>query len=201
MKSKNALLIFLMLALMSNTMNAQETKSGKNEIRLGYGFLTGPEIANSIFSLFPAIGMSIWKDTIKDYNCSFYGVADLEYHRHINSWLSVGASVSVNPISTYIKSKKGYESTWNYYLITVMPRIDFIYMNKGIFSMYSGIQVGASLILWQDRQGSSQISDAGITPAFHLNGFGMRIGKEIGFYMEWGYGFRGIVNFGVSGKF
>ncbi|HNX85330.1 MAG TPA: hypothetical protein PKN12_00215 [Bacteroidales bacterium] len=29
----------------------------------------------------------------------------------------------------------------------------------------------------------------------------IRVGKEIGAYMEWGFGFRGLVNFGVSGKF
>ncbi len=34
-----------------------------------------------------------------------------------------------------------------------------------------------------------------------VNLFGIRIGKEIGAFMEWGFGFRGMVNVGISGKF
>ncbi|MEI7500821.1 MAG: hypothetical protein WCK84_10285 [Bacteroidota bacterium] len=201
MKSKTFLLIALALLVVSNSINAQEIKQGKNEIRLGYGALTAPEMANSLMGIWPAIGITIFKDTIKDYTCSFYGDLNIEYHRHLKPWIAVGAGVSVNPISTFIRTTKGGELTWNYYLITVMPRVDFYYLNKGIFTMYSGIQAGASLILWQDRQGSTVYTDSGISAAFHVNAFGIRIGKEMGAFMEWGFGFRGIVNVGISGKF
>jgi len=201
MKIKTFLIFLIVLSIAGNDCFAQETTKGKNEITLGYGVLTGVEMANAIFSIWPAIGISIGKDSIQDYYCSFYGAPDLEYHRFLKRWLSVGVSLSVNPISTVIKTKSGRELTWNYYVITLMPRIDFIYLNKGIFSMYSGIQAGAALALFQDRQGGGTVNDFGISPAFHVNLFGMRIGKEIGAFMECGYGFRGIVNFGVSGKF
>jgi len=201
MKSKTIILLMLCLLTLSASSEAQETKNGKNEIRLGYGVLTAPEMANSLMSVWPAIGMTIWKDTISDYNCSFYGVLSLEYKRYIKPWVSVGISLSVNPISTLIKTKHDKELTWNYYLINVLPRLDFQYVNKGIFSMYSGIQAGATVILWQDREGSTNLTDTGVGFAYHVNAFGMRIGKEFGAYMEWGFGFRGIVNVGISGKF
>ncbi|MCX6278046.1 MAG: hypothetical protein NT004_08105 [Bacteroidetes bacterium] len=201
MKSKTILLLMLCFVTLNSSIYAQETKKGKNEIRLGYGVLTAPEMANSLMSVWPAIGMTIWKDTISDYNCSFYGVLSLEYNRHLKPWISIGLSLSVNPISTLIRTKSGNELTWNYYLINVLPRVDFHYVNKGIFSMYSGVQAGATVILWQDRKGSTNSNDTGVGFAFHVNAFGMRIGKEFGAFMEWGYGFRGIVNVGISGKF
>ncbi|MCK9421724.1 MAG: hypothetical protein M0Q38_03930 [Bacteroidales bacterium] len=201
MKKRPFVLLALALVLIGASVNAQDYKPGKNEITLGYGAFTGVEMANALFSIWPALGMTIGKDTLKDYNCSFYGLGDLEYLRWVNPWLRVGASLSVNPVSTLITTKSGRELTWNYYFITVMPRIDFVYFSKGIFSMYSGLQAGASLILWSDRQGSATINDSGLSAAFHLNAFGMRLGKEIGAYMEWGYGFRGTFNIGISGKF
>jgi hypothetical protein len=201
MKSITIVLLALVIMLLGNSVNAQEIQPGKNEITLGYGGLTGVEMANSLFSIWPAIGMSIGKDSIKDYTNSFYGLADLEYLRILKPWLRVGVSLSINPISTIIKTKSGRELTWNYYVFSVMPRIDFIYLRKGIFSMYSGLQGGAALVLWQDKQGSSTITDSGITPAFHVNFFGIRVGKEIGAFMEWGMGFRGVFNVGISGKF
>ncbi|MEI7982911.1 MAG: hypothetical protein WCI71_14760 [Bacteroidota bacterium] len=201
MKSKTIGLLTIVLVFLTISMKAQEYKPGKNEVTLGYGAFTGVEMANALFSIWPAMGMTIGKDSIKDYNCSFYGVGDVEYLRFVKPWLRVGASLSVNPISTIITTKSGRELTWNYYVISVMPRIDFVYLNKGIFSMYSGIQVGASLILWRDRQGSATFTDSGVSAAFHINAFGIRVGKEIGAYMEWGYGFRGTFNVGISGKF
>jgi hypothetical protein len=201
MTTKTLFLCFFTLLVMATSVSAHDAPKANNEIRLGYGVLTGPEIANSLMSVWPAIGISIFKDTITDYRCSFYGAAGLEYMRIIKPWLHVGATFSVNPISTYLKGRSGFEFTYNYYLFTLMPRVDFCYINKGIFSMYSGVQAGASYIFWQDRNGNSTSTDAGFSFAYHVNALGIRVGKEIGAYMEWGFGFRGIVNFGVSGRF
>ena len=197
------IILFFSLVIVTVNLSAQsqDLNPGKNQIRLGYGVLTAPEMANSLMSVWPAIGMTIWKDTITDYVCSFYGVASLEYLRHLKPWVAVGISLSVNPISTLITTKHGKELTWNYYLLNVMPRVDFYYLNKGIFSMYSGVQAGATVIFWQDRLGSANMTDSGVTFAYHVNAFGIRIGKEFGAYMEWGFGFRGVVNAGISAKF
>ncbi len=201
MKTTATLVVLALLITGLNESFAQNENTGKNEIRVGYGLLTGPEMANSLFSLWPAIGVSIWKDTIKDYNCSFRGAVTVEYNRFVKPWCTVGASLSINPISTLITTKHGYEMTWSYYLISIMPKVNFIYFNKGPVSMYSGIEAGCSLILWRDRQGAVTMNDTGLSAAFQINGFGIRVGREIGGFVEWGYGFRGIVNFGLSARF
>lgn len=201
MRTKIVFPCLLALLLFSSTGYSQDQPSNKNEIRLGYGMLTGPEMANSIMSIWPAIGMEILKDTIKDYTCSFYGTPFFEYNRFLKPWVSLGGSLSFNPISTAITSTNKHEFTYNYYLITIMPKVTFYYLNKGIFSMYSGLEAGGSLILWKDRQGCTTMSDQGFTVAFQVTGFGVRIGKDIGGFMEWGIGFRGVVNFGLSARF
>jgi len=202
MKKNVLFCVVIAVTFLAETSVAQENPLPKNEIRVEYGMLTGVEMANAIYSIWPAIGISvISRDTIADYSPSFYGVAGMEYIRHLKPWISIGTSVSLNPINTYIRSKKGYEFTYSYYCLSVLPRVDFYYMNKGMFSMYSGIQVGASFIFWTDKKGNTTDTDFGVSPAFHINAFGIRVGKDIGGFMEWGYGFRGVFNFGVSAKF
>lgn len=201
MRTKIVFTCLFALLILSSTGYSQDHATNKNEIRLGYGMLTGPEMANSLMSIWPAIGMEIFKDTIKDYTCSFYGTPFFEYNRVLQPWISLGGSLSFNPISTAITSTNKHEFTYNYYLISIMPKVTFFYMNKGIISMYSGLEAGAALILWKDRQGHSTMSDQGFTMAFHVTGFGVRVGKDIGGFMEWGIGFRGVVNFGLSARF
>jgi hypothetical protein len=201
MKLKHFLAVIVACLLLTTSTMSQVTSSSKNEIRLGYGVLTMPELANTLFSVFPAIGIEIARDTITDYICSAYGVASLEYTRAVAPWCRVGASLTVNPISTIMKTKKGFDLTYSYYVFSLMPRVDFCYVNKGIFSMYSGLQAGVGFIYFQDRQGNSTLTDQGVNFAYHVNAIGIRVGKEIGAYMEWGFGFRGIVNLGISGRF
>jgi len=202
MKAKILLIVLFAIAIDGNKSFAQDMTTGKNEVRIGYGMLTGVEMANAVYSIWPTIGISgILRDTIADFSPSFYGVADMEYSRRLKPWISIGGSISLNPVNTYVRSKKGFEYTWTYYCFSVMPRVDFYYLNKGVFSMYSGIQVGASFIFWSDKTGNTSDNDFGVSPAFHINAFGIRVGKDIGGFVEWGYGFRGVVNFGLSAKF
>lgn len=201
MKTKTLLSFIIAMTVMTINSVAQQESAGKNEVRLGYGVVTGPEVANALFSIWGTVGYSIMKDTIVDYTCSMYGIPTLEYNRKLNPWLSIGASLSVNPINTFMRGKSGVEFTFTYYQVPIMARIDFHYFNKGLVSMYSGLQGGGNLLIFQDRKGFSTVTDTGFGVAWHVNAFGIRIGKTIGAYMEWGVGYRGIVNFGISGQF
>ena len=197
------MLILVLLLAAGTGAFSQDKKAAfpRDEARIGYGLLTGPEFFNALFATWPAIGIKIAQDTITDYTASMYGVATLEYDRYLAKWISIGGSFSVNPITTLIKTKNGVNLTWNYYLFNVMPKVSFYYLNTEIISLYSGIEAGASFVFWYDRQGSVTKTDLGVVPAFHVNVFGIRMGKQIGGFMEWGYGYRGVVNFGVSARF
>lgn len=203
MKISYMMIAIMILAMMVRAVQAQEAsqKMNQNEIRIGYGVLTGPEIANSLFSLWPAIGIDISKDTIKDYNSTFHGLSTLEYQRFAAGWISLGGSLSINPVGTVITTNHGLNLTWNYYILNLMPKVSLYYLNRETVALYSGVEAGGALVFWRDRQGSSVKTDVAFMPAFHINALGVRIGKQIGGFMEWGFGYRGIVNFGVSARF
>ena len=207
MRAISITVFFLMFLLLSPALLAQETNLSKNdfpknEINLGYGMLTGVEIANAMaFPMFGIMGIAIMRDTIKDFNPSAYGCVSFNYQRYITRWVSVGGTLSLNPVTMQLTSKHGLDLSYSMYLLSVMPRVNFYYINKGLFSLYSGLEAGCTLGVYSDRSGTSNQNSFGSTFAFQLNTIGMRIGKEIGGYMEFGFGFRGMVNFGISGRF
>ena len=67
--------------------------------------------------------------------------------------------------------------------------------------MYSGIGLGYAFMKdkYTTDDGSDEIKNSGEF-AFHINAFGVRFGKNIGGYVEVGYGYKGLVNLGVSFK-
>lgn len=202
MKTKPTLVIAMLLSV-AVTLSAQNNtgKPNANEVRISYGILTMPEMFNSMMATWSAIGISISMDSVTDYNTSLHGVATLEYNRFVSKWLTVGGSMSINPINTVLKTKSDLTLTWSYYVFNVMPKVNFYYINKDMISLYSGIEAGLATIMWTDRQGSTTKTDFGFTTAFHVNAFGIRVGKQIGGFMEWGFGFRGVANFGLSARF
>lgn len=202
MKFKHAVPMIMLLVL-GYSACAQETtgSTNRNEVRIGYGILTMPEMLNSLAATWSAIGISISMDSITDYSSSLHGVATLEYNRFVTKWLTVGGSLSVNPVNTVLKTKSDLLLTWSYYLFNIMPKVNVYYLNRDMIALYSGIEVGLSSIMWTDRQGNATQTDLGFSTAFHVNAFGIRIGKQIGGFMEWGFGFRGVVNLGLSARF
>jgi hypothetical protein len=201
MKNTHIFTLIMVFGVMTISVYAQEKgHENRNEFRFGYGMVTAPEVANSLLTLWPAIGIKIL-DSITDYNASFHGVANMDYNRKIAKWCTLGGSLSINPVSTIITTKGGLNLTWNYYIFNLMPRINFCYLNREMVTLYSGLEAGAALVFWKDRKGPETLTDTDIIPAYHINFFGLRVGKQIAGFIEWGYGHRGMVNVGVSARY
>ena len=85
--------------------------------------------------------------------------------------------------------------------ITASFELQYRYVNNGFFQMYSGIGVG--LIAGKERftseiEGVNSDSRNMSLPGYQLNLAGVRFGKRLGVYLELGYGYKGIMNIGIS---
>ena len=67
--------------------------------------------------------------------------------------------------------------------------------------MYSGLAFGYAFqnIQYMPIEGEEEVENPG-KMAFHINAIGFRFGKSIGGFLELGYGYKGILNFGFSLK-
>ncbi|MCF8236213.1 MAG: hypothetical protein K9G67_14550 [Bacteroidales bacterium] len=94
------------------------------------------------------------------------------------------------------KEKKG-EFRRDFYTIAAEGR--FSYLNASFFQMYSG--VGAGITFNTDKfisTDNSENSDTQTHFNFQINFLGLRVGNAFGAYAELGYGYKGIVNAGIS---
>lgn len=87
----------------------------------------------------------------------------------------------------------------NYY--SLMMGTNIYYLGPiHMVELYSGGYVGAYVNRASNNPEEIKIKEASEL-AYHINVLGVRVGKDIGAHIEFGYGFLGIVNAGISAQF
>jgi hypothetical protein len=194
---KKLLLICLLafLTIPANKLFAQQT--GKNEIALSYGVVSSDDIA-FIFSdiITSIVGYS-------NENIRSSGIINLSYRNVVRDRWLLGATVSYEKTQSdafVMNSQIGTEKDTYY---TVGLEAHYQYVHNPSFQMYSGF--GAAYTLAQAEvnrtDGNPNTSNKMYHFNFQVNLLGFRIGKAVGFFTELGFGYRGVVNAGLSARF
>jgi hypothetical protein len=181
-------------------VKAQETGDLKNDVRLSYGMTTSNEMALATGEILSIIFIAPFDST---YRCDVtgYGSFNVQYQYSVSKLIKVGATFAFNPGNFSIRFDKGSTQYSTNSFISLMPRVDFVYVNRGIFQLYSGLALGATYYHFKNNYSNKpDDSSSGLSFNFHVNGMGVRVGKSIGGFLEFGFGCLGIFNFGVSAK-
>jgi hypothetical protein len=197
--------IILAGMLLSSTLYAQEEFT-RHEVYGGYGFVSALDIS-----------IAIWSSLVSGFTgdssamSKSYGPIIAGYNYYPKSWVSIGPVVNYD---SFLMRSHDYDNsslTQQWHNISLMFRVDFHYANFKYVQLYSGFSVGGTAavltlvsrdngIVYLDKYKSRNTS-VGFLPAFQINVFGIRIGTFIGFFIELGFGYNGIINAGFSGKF
>jgi hypothetical protein len=87
-------------------------------------------------------------------------------------------------------------------LMSMIARIKFAYVNKGAIQVYSGVAIGITVDLNKVTfKGGPELTDKNLRPAGEVVLMGIRGGRKLGGFLEFGFGTNGIVKAGVSYKF
>lgn len=186
----------------------------KREFKLGYGVASVPEFA---FAFVNVIGVAIGSTLglavgdivsiivngqrtnvtitrIED-KSHLYGTFQVGYNRFVNKRLSLGVQASYTPIRfnniVYYSNNTTSTSTSRADFAQLFGRLDFHYIQKPRFQMYSGIMAGGLYV----------VSTQDFAWAAHANLLGFRFGKSHAFYTELGFGFSSTLTAGYSAKF
>ena len=172
----------------------------RNDIILGYGIPS-----TDMF-------MPVQSSTLDDYfpdarylrdNYSGTGVIGITYRRVSHSEMFLwGASVSYNATKGEMYYLGNYEGELKRNFITIAFEGHYRYQNLKKVQLYSGIGIGYSLgsetLTPPGESGKSSVSGSINRIAYQINAIGIRVGNNIGGFLELGYGYKGIVNMGVS---
>jgi hypothetical protein len=100
----------------------------------------------------------------------------------------------------------GYEdiSTWGSFL-TIAPELTVAYMDTRKdyirVRLYGSLSYGVS-ILGDNHTGIGEVDESGPKfYAFQITPFAVRVGRQVAGFVELGFGYKGIVNGGLSFRF
>ncbi len=85
--------------------------------------------------------------------------------------------------------------------ITGAFELQYRYVNNGSFQMYSGAGIGLTLgkeLFTAQAEGLTSDNRTMMLPGYQINLAGVRFGKRLAVYLELGYGYKGIMNVGLS---
>lgn len=214
---KNVLVLaFLLLAGLSSAQNSLDPgdyRLKKNELYASYGPppLSGTEIGVTVAyaildGVFDAI---LGTSDHEDY--SSFGTAQIGYTRLLSERFSLGLEVQYNRV--VIDGSSGGVLEYSHRLHIVQPqlRLDYRYISRPRFQMYSGgavgLMFGKGRTIQYDASGNVTSDDTdpwdfnsdGIP--FHINLMGFRFGRKTAFFTELGIGFNSLIRVGVASRF
>ena len=202
------LLIICFIALSISPVKAQEadqpnsTKGQKvlpNDFYAGYGagglfYWTGRMAHTS--------GYPSETGSQKFSNPSSIGAFLLGYNRSLSNVISVGFLFGLQNFTyTGTISSTLVKTDYQDLLLGGMARVLFCYLNKPAVHMYSGIGLGVTMNFGTATQTTGEVTDRKLFPGGQLTLMGIRFGRALGGFVEFGIGTIGIFNGGISYKF
>ena len=191
---KKHLIIISLLLVFSATIFAQDKK---HEIVLGYGIMTNYGIEEVIINITCVIVT--------------FGLYDIEYESGTGAFLfgyryfpiekfSIGIDGAYTKIKDVVKSHDTIVvGNINKHFYTLAPYAANYYIKKKKIRVYSGIMLGYTFGKdnYKSNDGAEENGNYGRI-AYQLNAIGVRFGTKVGGYVEIGYGYKGMLNFGLS---
>ena len=211
---KKFLYTVLILTLSSISLFGQSTRDKyqddfdyieylKNDIYIQYGTPTVVELTPMLQD-----NEFVSADGKHNFNANNYwysGVAAVGYNRFLNPYVYMGAYFGVNSAGmsySETKSEKiAYESTVVSY--TALVSGSWLFYRSGVTELSAGLYLGIS---YKDETHKNILSDFKpiekdqIKFAYHITAFKARFGNRFGGFVELGFGYRGIINAGLSIK-
>lgn len=206
MKRSTLLTILLACAMLAPfTVYSQESSQADrpNELYGGYGAFSVYYFNNHTSHEYASGGSYYYYESGDP---SSAGTLFLGYNRHMNKFISAGI------VFSYMYATNNLTGEYNYYdslvrtgtsadhLISCVSRLNFTYLTKPYLKVYSGVAIGVTVDLNKATIDGVEYSDRKIKPAGQLTLFGIRAGKALGGFLEFGVGSNGIITAGISYK-
>ncbi|AYN03773.1 outer membrane beta-barrel protein [Flavobacterium sp. 140616W15] len=194
MKKRLLLSIF---ASLSFILTSQAQEKGSSDLSVNIGFATSTELSN----LFTDILVSgLTGNQIKTGDIKAGPTLGITYRYAIaNRWM-VQADGFYQKMSQDIYVNNTKEGKANYTYITVGLGTDYRYISTNFFQMYSGVAVGYTSENIKNSGAQNSANGDGFIN-YQVNALGFRVGKKFAAFAELGFGYKGIVNTGVSYQF
>lgn len=189
------------LLILSCFMPLLAQEKGTSEFSLGYGRGSSTLIFYDIGEIF--VDVFSFGTVIYD-NEKSTGAIHLGYKYSISKHFSLGAMFVYEQITTDVKYTDDVIAKTTNETYTIAIESDIRYVSKEHFQMYSGLGFGYTI--GKQKYNSNSSSDPDYNDNVDLYNFqiialGVRAGKSFGGFAELGFGYKGLLNLGISYQF
>lgn len=199
------IIVLLSVLLSVICLHSQSSDLPNNRVSIGVGIGSVPDF-KGIF----ASNTEVYLKGISDYYFMYRSTVPLitaMYDRKCIAGLYLGWTFTYQYVKydTYLSSSatEGLPGTnmgnGNLSTYTFMARAMYTYLNRGLTNIYSGVELGISIYDIKNKE--LNLSKSSVDFAYQATLMGMSVGRKAAFYMEVGYGYRGIINGGVMFRF
>jgi len=130
------------------------------------------------------------------------------YRYWFNKRIGIGVHFAFdkNSVEAIHRDTIRHEWEWrvhNRYFYTVAMDVNWSYMCKPICQLYGNAGMGVTLVQFSDNKATDPDARLKQFPFFnmHISPFGVRVGRDIAGFAEFGWGYKGFINAGLSVKF
>lgn len=202
---KIKILFVLAITMLSVTVFAQEiVPFRKTELVISYGAYSIPDISFELGAFEKVfIHGDFSKDSVRFSDASSSGSISAGYHRYLGKIVAIGFSATINAIRHSIEFDRETSFRSSATVVSFMPAINFHYIRTNLFSVYGGGSAGVAAWIYATDYTDNSLNSSGIKwmLAYQLTLIGMRVGKDVGGFVEMGCGYQGMVKAGLSLKF
>lgn len=173
---------------------AQESKP-KITVTAGYGLLTMPQFAEGLSDI---LSTAVTGGSVRYEDATFSGALIAGVRTPGKGKLKFGVDLVFERFK-----KEVYNNTNNEFIgdskgkyFSIIPRIDYYWVNKSLFRLYSGIGAGASFASQKFQSNKSNHTFF----AFNVAPIGFELGNIVSVYGETSVGYNGLLNLGARMK-
>jgi hypothetical protein len=169
-------------------------ETGSNQVRIGYGIVSMPQFIEHAGK---GTSAQMVPGAYKDMSTKTTGAIALSYTRDNFSLIAWGGDLVYQNLKSTYMYDDGSSAMLNTNYMSATLRADIRYINTEKFLLYSSLGAGACMT---QAKFDGQTKNEWL-PAFHVTGLGFRYGNNVAFFGEFGFGYRGIANGGISFRF
>jgi hypothetical protein len=171
-----------------------------HEIAAGYGLSSTNDVVSTLVS---AIVTITTLTGINERNFKYTGNFALAYKYRFNKVASLGATYAYGSQSADVYTGQTPWGKRNSSYHTLAVECDFRYLTRKVVTLYSTLGAGATLYSRADTQdGGDKTKGCAVLPNFQLSLIGAKIGTyRAGGMVEFGFGYKGIINLGAYVRF
>lgn len=203
---KKNILLFVLALMLALPAIAQEKESAQpqatdwqHRVYAGYGVLSNSTILSVIsHTLIMTITMGGYRVSDMNFSGSFHA----GYRYRLGRRFDVGGVYTFGKGTQNVTQGNVSSGHLSNHFHSIAAEGEFRYVDRPAFELYSGLGLGIGIFAQKYLPDNGAVEKkAGAYPDFHIALIGLRAGKRFGGFAEFGFGYKGMFNFGAFAKF